>query len=320
MHRSCALHSAASLRYLPGLAVLLSSFAQRGGLNCSVTLFWHESVNDTVLNEHDLGFLRCAASRARRVELRRADDARMALYAAYAAAQRASRSALLKLELLLGEASANTALSLWMDADFLVLRTLRNVHDSLFQAAAGRAAWMLHGSGLTSTAPLNTGFFALCGVPPPEVRTAINETLAMRRRLPASSCRVLRAGEARQCGDQALLRYALRRTGATAGHIRVHTDWRCNYRPETSEELAAWHAVHWSGAPKPWGSTGPFRSDQRVPEAMDAAWREQWRAVRERCEGTRHLAGSFVTSQRMGVRVRGLKPFSAVRPARSRGR
>ena len=90
-----------------------------------------------------------------------------------------------------------------------------------------------------------------------------------------------------QCGDQALLRFAVGKW------IQVHGDWHANYRPDAGDNvsaLSAFRAVHWSGAAKPWGERGPFRSDQTVPTAMDAAWHAEWRSARTRCPAMPSLA------------------------------
>ena len=337
----CTLYSAASRKYLPGLAVLASSFRRLSMLDgCTMQLFWHENVSDSILSEDDLRLLRCSWNGSS-LSLRRADDARMALYLAYAAANAASPSSLLKLELLLedyevllseqeetdgnavfvqaaGQTRLPDHLRLWMDADFLVLGDLLHVQRDVTGVFTARSigsssgsggggerggrgmrpsrsspSWWLHGSGERSSAPssLNAGFLALQGAVPAEVRRSVNEVLSMRRRLPRSSpgCRIIRIHRTRpsdgpteriQCGDQALLRYSVGRK------IRIHRDWHVNYRPDAdanASALRAFRAVHWSGASKPWGEKGPFRSDQPVPFAMDAAWQGELRVLRTRC-------------------------------------
>ena len=223
----CSLFTTASRQYLPGVATLLSSFQQRSGLGCVLSLLWHDSIPDTLLVPAQVQLLRCAAHPLQ-LHLLRADDSRVELYLAYAAAHHASPSSLLKLELLLGSAAAAAApaaaaTSIWMDSDFLVLSDMRHVLMSGAPPSGTSSQWMLHGSGekSNSSRSINCGLLVMQGGPPAEARRAVNETLSMRRPVIRSWCRVLVAGElrgVRQCGDQVLLRLSLARW------IRVHLD------------------------------------------------------------------------------------------------
>ena len=266
----CTVYSSASQAFVPGLEVLLASLRRRSGLACDVVLYWHPRVADSVMTEAQLARLRCAAGPLR-VSLLRADDARVQRYASVRGPS-ASAQSLLRVETL---HEPRGGLALWLDADMLVVGSLRPIAHAVLRAAR-QSRWQLHGSVPAEPGAknyLNAGFMAFRAPAPRALVAAVDAQLD----------KMIREARYHPTPSQNLLNDVL----PGGGWLAVHYRWKANYRPRAANaSLARWRVVHWQGLPKPWGAPQQFdqgRTQERAPRAMGAAWAAEHAELRRRC-------------------------------------
>ena len=180
----CQYAFVASRHYFPGLLVVLYSLLEqhRGLPDCrALTLIWHPSLADTVLQPAQRRAIEClATAHGRQLDYLAADDARLRIWSQLPS--RDSSSAvlgMLKLEVLFA-AQADDRVVVYIDSDMLVLQPIDFVADCVrplyarpwmapvhnacaTTAAQSQGRWALHGS-----CPVKNEKHSVC---PPHVQT-----------------------------------------------------------------------------------------------------------------------------------------------------
>ena len=282
----CAYALVPSRKWFLGLVTLVSSltrYSDEVDAKCSYLFLESPLLPDSQLTQEEHGFMDKLA-KPRRIHWHTISAPRIQLWGSVPFIRDGGNMSFAKMELFYSKSRASIV---FFDLDMLVINPLGFVHN--FLRKEPRHLWSMHGSanfyglsgwlfGAETTqmsmrltgSYINAGWLAFNTPVPDSFLDAVEKRVETRLKHRVKTF----------SADQDVVNHALQALKARGIHMsQVHPDWYTNYRPRDVSLLKSWHAVHWMGVPKPWGSTGhtiaPVRFNDQTIVVLDNLWRSE---------------------------------------------